>query len=46
MKKKEYESPKMEVVVMPFCGRLLENSIIPVGEESCDVGESCNDDDY
>lgn len=29
MEKKEYQSPKMEVVEMPYCANLLENSGYP-----------------
>lgn len=41
MDKKEYEAPKMEVVEMPFGGRLLDGSPILVIE-----GEGEGDDAY
>lgn len=38
MEKKEYETPKMEIIEMPFDGRLLEDSSIPVVEGECTEG--------
>lgn len=43
MEKKEYQSPKMEVVEMPYFANLLQFSEIPVDIESDDEG---SDEDY
>lgn len=47
MEKKEYQPPKMEIIEMPFGGRLLDGSpdttpdIIPLIEGECEG--DCND---
>ncbi len=48
MEKKEYQSPKMEVVEMPAFGSLLASSDkkslrVFINSESC---SDCDDDDY
>ena len=49
MEKKEYQSPKMEVIEMPAYGNLLassdtKNSLrVFINSESC---SNCDDDDY
>lgn len=41
MEKKEYETPKMEIIEMPFDGRLLDSSVgagigdCPDGADDC-----------
>lgn len=44
MEKKEYQSPKMEVVEMPYCANLLGNSMYPVDIE--EPNDEDRDEDY